>query len=381
VNASAPASPSGVPKVWRNIRDYLLDIDPPDIKINNAGQGERTVPPSGGLALKKTHIQSKIRIQMSGIAAAVFFVVAFASNASGVTILAASSNLNLNGNGADLTNYAFAALGPYTVEWNSGPVAGNTLFGQGETVNLSGGNNGGLTNGGKLYKDSSVIVNGSLQNPITQTSISEVQTRTDLNEAVAIATYARNLAADATITGNTITGVGGGNLTVVNAGSLQNIPLTITGTAGDYFVINVDSLQTNAAMTLGGGVTASHILWNFTGNATGNVFQTSGGDTVYGTFLSALGSGSYDFSNLNLTGELINTTGIVQLVSGSSISTQASFQVLTATPEPASFVLFGAGLLILRLVKRTNAHSVHFRVVQGYSRNQPQSNRCNRLES
>jgi hypothetical protein len=305
--------------------------------------------------LKKKHIQLKTRIQMSGIAAVVFFAAVFASNASAVTILAASSNLNLNGNGADLTNYAFAALGPYTVGWNSGPVAGNTLFGQGETVNLSGGNNGGMTSGGKLYKDSTATVSGSLQNPITQTSISLLQTQADLNEAVAIATYAKNLAADATITNNTITGVGGGNLTVVNAGSFQNIPLTITGTAGDYFVINVDSLQTNVAMTLGGGVTASHILWNFTGNGTGNVFQTSGGDTVYGTFLSALGSGSYNFSNLNLTGELINTTGNVQLVSGSSISTQASFQVTTATPEPASSFLFGgASLLVLGLVKRTN---------------------------
>jgi hypothetical protein len=303
-------------------------------------------------------VLKKFNFQISGIIAVLFFAAIFSSNASAVTILNASSSLNLDGNGADLINYAFAALGPYTVGWNSGPVAGNTLFGQGETVNLSGGNNGGLTNGGKLYKDSSVTVSGSLQNPITQTSISLLQTQTDLNQAIAIATYAKNLAADATITNNTITGVGGGNLTVVNAGALHNIPLTITGSASDYFVINVDSLQTNEAMTLGGGVTASHILWNFTGNATGNVFQTSNGDTLYGTFLSALGSDNYQFSNLNLTGELINTTGNVQLVSGSSIATEAGFQVLAAIPEPASFVLFaGAGLLVLGLVKRTKAGS------------------------
>jgi hypothetical protein len=306
-------------------------------------------------------VLKKFKLQTSGIIAAVCFAAIFSSNASAVTILNASSSLNLDGNGADLANYAFAALGPNTVHWNSGPVAGNTLFGQGETVNLSGGNNGGMTNGGKLYKDSSATVSGSLQNPITQTSISLLQTQTDLNQGVAVATYARSLTANATITNNTITGVGGGNLTVVSAGALHNIPLTITGGASDYFIINVDSLQTNEAMTLGGGVTASHILWNFTGNGNGNVFQTSGGDTVYGTFLSALGSGSYNFSNLNLTGELINTTGDVQLVSGSSIATEASFQVLAPTPEPASFVLFAsAGLLVLGLVSAKSVRSASF---------------------
>jgi hypothetical protein len=82
-------------------------------------------------------------------------------------------------------------------------------------------------------------------------------------------------------------------------------------------VFNVSgNFQTNVAMTLV-GVTSSQILWNFTGTS-GDVFQTSGGDVLFGTFLATHG-GNFNFSNLDLSGQLINTAGKIQFVSGSTI--------------------------------------------------------------
>jgi hypothetical protein len=94
-------------------------------------------------------------------------------------------------------------------------------------------------------------------------------------------------------------------------------------------------------MILAGGVTASDILFNFTG--TGTVLQTSGGNCsgktcLYGTFLATDGGG-FQFSNLNLTGELINTDGNIQLVSGSEVTAPP-----VVTPLPAAFPLFATGI-------------------------------------
>jgi len=130
--------------------------------------------------------------------------------------------------------------------WNSGPVAGYVLFGQHLTAKLSGGNNGGISNGD-------------------------------------VSNYASTLAAAQTFT-------------------IINNMTAITGAP-----------HTNRAMTLSGGVRPSHMLFNLTDTA-GNVPQTSGG-------------------------ELINTDGNVQLVSGSSPPIAAGFKARSAplrlTPPPS----------------------------------------------
>jgi hypothetical protein len=135
--------------------------------------------------------------------------------------------------------------------------------------------------------------------------------------ANSVATFAAGLTATQTFTSitSTTTFTGSGGLNVINVGSIQNAAITISGGANDFFVINVSgSYNTNVPMTLI-GVTAAQILWNFTGTS-GNVFQTSGGDQdLYGTFLATKG-GQFQFSNLGLVGELINTGGNIQLVSG-----------------------------------------------------------------
>jgi hypothetical protein len=100
--------------------------------------------------------------------------------------------------------------------------------------------------------------------------------------------------------------------------NILNTMLTLSGTAEDIFVINVSGGIQNQTMTLLGGVTASHVLFNLTGTS-GNVLQTGGGSVLYGTFLATHG-GQFVCAQFNLTGALINTGGNVNLVAGPSMT-------------------------------------------------------------
>jgi hypothetical protein len=268
------------------------------------------------------------------------------------SILALSAALVLlpaaaNASGLDLgtdADYAFIDLGTTTLGWNSGPLAGNVLFGQGLTVNTSGGNNGGLSNGGVIQYDNTVIANPSppgsgLQNPPPTQLVSTSTTANALTTAQNVSNFASSLSATQTF-GNisgptTITGTSGTN--VIDVANIQNAPLTINGPSNAQFVFNVSGqIQTNQTMTLTGGVTAGNVLFNLTGSS-GSVLQTSGGDALVGTFLATRG-GQFQFSELNLNGELINTDGNVQLVSGSKISPPA-------TPIPGTLPLMATALV------------------------------------
>jgi hypothetical protein len=234
-------------------------------------------------------------------------------------------------------NYAFIDLGASHLGWNSGPVGGNVLFGLGLTAALSGGNNGGITNGGVLFYDSSATISGSLQNPITQTLVSNTVTQNAATIAQNVSTFASGLAATQNFTtiNTTTTITGNGGLNVIDVANIQNAKLTISGGPNDFFVFNVSSaISTNQPMTLS-GVTPDQILFNLTG--TGTVFQTSGGDLSFGTYLATNG-GKFQFSNLVLTGRLINIGGDVQLVSGSMIP---------QVPEPGTLGLVGIGAIAL----------------------------------
>lgn len=240
-----------------------------------------------------------------------------------------------------LGNYTFVDLGNgTTLGQNSGPVAGNELLGNGVTAHFSGGNNGAIT--GTLYYDSTVGGTNTfdqLQNKPTTQLVSTSVTQQALSEAQNFAAYAEGLSPTQTfgsITGTT-TISSTGSLNVISVDSLSNPKLTISGGADDLFIFNVaGKYSTNQVMTLAGGVTPGHILFNFLGSS-GAVFQTSGGDLSYGIYLATHG-GQYQFSNLNLTGQLINTGGNVQLVSGSKIPT---FVPLPGTVYGASAMLLG----------------------------------------
>jgi hypothetical protein len=243
------------------------------------------------------------------------------------------------------TNYAFVDLGATMLGWNSGPIAGNVLLSLGLTANLSSGGNGGLTNGGILFHDSIATISGSLQNQPTMELVATSITQTALTDSQNVSNFASSLSPTQTFTtiNNTQTITSTGNLNVIDVASIQNAKLTLSGFASDFFVFNVSrSIQTNQPITLSGGVLPSHILFNLTGTS-GNIFQTSAGDVLFGTFLATRG-GQFQFSQLDLTGQLINTDGNVQFVSGSRIPTFAPF---TPVPEPATYELLGIGAIAL----------------------------------
>lgn len=264
-----------------------------------------------------------------------------------------------------LPNYAIVSVGPGTsIMMNSGPVNGKVLVGFGTAVSSAGGGNGRITGG----VDNSLPSTGcgstglscfsSLATAPTVTIVPGTVATQAYADAFALSDAAASLTPTQTFTtlSGTTTITGNGGLNVINITNVSSPTLTISGGPDDIFVFNVSgAFSSNSRMTLV-GVTASQILWNLTG--TGTVFSTSGGNVLYGTFLATHSTARFQFSNLNLTGALINTGGHIQFVSGSSIPTFAPFIVPEAPPpppeipEPSTLTLLGTGLVAFAGVVR-----------------------------
>jgi hypothetical protein len=282
-----------------------------------------------------------------------------------ILAVAAAAGLMASGAASAATSLDLGAAGGFalvdlasgkTLGLNSGPLAGNVLLGNHVNAAFAGGGGGHIT--GVLDYDSTVTGTNTftqLATAPTTATVSTAFTTDAFNAANGVASYIEGLAATQSFgTINSTTTINGnGGLNVIHLGSLQNALLTLHGGANDMFVFDVSgTFATNQHMALTGGVTADHVIFDFTG-ASGNVFQTSGGDLLYGTFLATHG-GSFQFSNLVLTGALINTGGNVQFVSGSELPTFSSFKA--PVPEPAAWALMvlGMGALGAELRRRRN---------------------------
>lgn len=246
-----------------------------------------------------------------------------------------------------LPNYAIVSVGSSaSLKVNSGPINGRVLIGDGSNATSSGGNNGSVTGG----VDVSPPVTGDnlthIQTPPVVSMVPSTIGMQAFSDAATLSATAAGLTATQTfgaINGTQVI-TGNGALNVIDIASLQNPTLTISGSASDIFVINVAGLfQTNHAITLS-GVTASQILWNFTG--TGTVLQTSGGNQLFGTFLATNG-GSFTADAIHLTGALINTGGHIEFVSGAQLTFEAFIVPQQKVPEPeaTSLLLCGMGLV------------------------------------
>ena len=211
------------------------------------------------------------------------------AGAAAVTLFAPSSRAGSLDLGA-LKNYAVVDLGSgTTIGQNSGPVSGNEYLGNGVTAAFSGGGGGSIT--GTLFYDSTVLGTSTFHQldtaPTTFLEPNPSPTASLLATAQSVSNYAAGLTATQTFASgisSTTTIHGNGGLNVIDVTDIQNAILNISGSSTDTFVFNVSgTFQTNQIMTLSSHVSASQILFNFTGTS-GNVFQTSGGDTLYGTF-------------------------------------------------------------------------------------------------
>ena len=120
-----------------------------------------------------------------------------------------------------------------------------------------------------------------------------------INDAVAASNALANLAPTRNINNDvtnslTLTGNGGMNIVRMKSLNYQNDTLTLSGNAMDVFVINVrgDFTFRNSHIVLQGGVTADHVVFNFTSNNANVTFRNANSDVV-GTFLNTRGSVDY----------------------------------------------------------------------------------------
>jgi hypothetical protein len=118
----------------------------------------------------------------------------------------------------------------------------------------------------------------------------------------------------------TIQGNGGLNVIQINgnidlSGSSQ---LILKGSASDVFVINITgtlNISGTTAIPLSGGLTANHVLFNFTGSS--GTINTGIKETFFGTFLAPTYTTSGD---TNVVGEMIVVGSPVSVASGSKIN-------------------------------------------------------------
>jgi hypothetical protein len=172
---------------------------------------------------------------------------------------------------------------------------------------------------------------------IQQSSTINSQLSTAQSNAVTAATQDAALTPTQTITtlsgGTTITGNGGLNVVDITSVSQTSGNITISGNANNIFIFNVSNSFTanNGTMILTGGVTANHILWNYTGTGTVTIQNGTTSDW-YGTLLTV--DGNFSLHDRIFDGAVISGGNI-------TITSNATFNnfAFSAVPEPGSLLL------------------------------------------
>jgi hypothetical protein len=130
-------------------------------------------------------------------------------------------------------------------------------------------------------------------------------------------------------TATTITGNGG--LNVININGSIHASLTLSGGPADVFIVNVSgtlALEGHATLGLAGGVTADHVLYNFTGNR--GTISTDARNTVNGTLLAP----NYRFDIAGtVNGEIIGGGRSIDLHGRATVN-QVSFTGVGGSSDP-----------------------------------------------
>ena len=185
-------------------------------------------------------------------------------------------------------DYAVLGLNGAQVNLSSGPlqVNGNVGTGANGSVNFSSG-----TVTGRIDRDPSASVNISGGTTFVNGGVHSVNFSPIQSAALAQASSAATLTATQTFSSitNPVTISSNQAVNVVSVTGdihLSGGTFAIDGSASDEFIFNVVGgfeLSGNTNMTLSGGITADHVLFNFLGS--GMQVQTSGQSSTVGTFL------------------------------------------------------------------------------------------------
>ena len=263
----------------------------------------------------------------------------------------------------NVTLYGNVGVGSTGHMTDSGPstfyAAGSTVPGSG-TVYFSAANTGQFSNNNAANQFSGPVFNSSM---VTDA----LSTVNALNSALG------GIAGTSiTIHNNTTINASSGMLstlpaclncrifTLTSFNTTNSNIVTINGAASDYVVINIGfSVNFNNQVTLTGGITEDHVLWNFVGGTNlngGPTLQINTNASSYpslaaqGIFLDP--NGAISLTNANITGRVFGGgTHDLQYVSGTTVDAPP------AVPEPAALILFGTGVLAVGSASRRKFRS------------------------
>jgi hypothetical protein len=268
-------------------------------------------------------------------------------------------------------NYAILA-GPYvnsftmnSVTINGGVAVGSngSLLWNGPTINGSVWEASGVSGTNSAHVSGTTTTNYNLSTAISNAQTAE-STAAGLTATTTVSGGAINVTSSSTDV--TVNATGAQTVLDVSSMSINNGSLTLNGTSGDVFIINVTgtggiSFQNTANIVLTGGLTAYNVLFNVEATNATVSLQASSSSVFNGTIL-ALNSGATLNNGGTLNGAVIAAFGSSSTSYG--ITSQGGFTVNyegfgdPPVPEPATLSLFAlgvGGLLTARKFKKTSA--------------------------